>query len=170
MKKLIIAAVIVCAAAISQAAAVDWKASASSSEKNYTVYIMSALSGSWADAAAVANDKNKLDSGTASGSRTVSAGGTVKGTTAISKSTETLYAVIVTADGSQYATKSFSIAGKVYDDLANPPETSPGTASFDITGLSYSSFGPGPDPTPEPTSAMLLLLGVAGLALKRKVA
>ena len=29
--------------------------------------------------------------------------------------------------------------------------------------------GPQPTPTPEPTSGLLLLLGVAGLALKRKI-
>lgn len=30
--------------------------------------------------------------------------------------------------------------------------------------------GPGPEPTPEPTSGLLMLVGLAGLALKRKVA
>ena len=39
----------------------------------------------------------------------------------------------------------------------------------DATGIgSVMSFAPTPTPTPEPTSGMLLLLGLAGLALKRK--
>ena len=48
----------------------------------------------------------------------------------------------------------------------------PTTVSFTSTswgkGTEWAKAGTGPSPIPEPTSGLLLLLGVAGLALKRK--
>lgn len=42
------------------------------------------------------------------------------------------------------------------------------TTDVAIGGSDWKTAGAGPDPIPEPTSGLLLLLGVAGLALKRK--
>ena len=159
MKKLIIAAAIVCAAAMSQAAAVVWSAGATSDEKGYSVYILTAL-GTFANEAAVSNAS--IGSGVVSGSRSVSAEGIATGA-ALTKSTTTLYAVVVTDDGKKYATTSFSPSGYVYDDKAQPPEPSPGTVEFSVSGLTYKAFA-----VPEPTSGLLLLLGVAGMALRRR--
>ena len=76
---------------------------------------------------------------------------------------QTVYAVIVSKDGKGYWTVEGS--GEVYTTA-----TSPVTAAIDaktaITGA-YTAWA-GADPTPEPTSGLLLLLGVAGLALRRK--
>ena len=56
----------------------------------------------------------------------------------------------------------------IYDGNADPPEASPGT--FNIAASSFANSGTigGSGSVPEPTSGLLVLLGIAGLALKRK--
>ena len=80
------------------------------------------------------------------------------------------YAVLVSADGKQWATTTAFAPGETYISAGQDPEKS----TFEVAG--FGAFqdwksGPGPGPTPvipEPTSGLLLLLGVAGLALRRR--
>ena len=93
------------------------------------------------------------------------AGGTVSNAS-VDKSHD-FYFVIVKADSSQYASSDIYTASSfVYNPDGMPPENPPGTASFSIAGLGYTNFGT--TPVPEPTSGLLVLVGLAGLMLRRK--
>ena len=68
-------------------------------------------------------------------------------------------------DGMAYKyTDKLLSSGYVYDGDAEPPESSPGT--FEIGATSFVNSGT--VAVPEPTSGLLLLLGMAGLAIRRK--
>ena len=70
-------------------------------------------------------------------------------------------------DGMAYKyTDKLESSAWVYDGNADPPESSPGT--FTIGAASFTNSGT--VAVPEPTSGLLLLLGMAGLALRRKQA
>ena len=84
--------------------------------------------------------------------------------------------VNVASDGTGYMTMDMTMTGssptgtQVYNDV----DTATAASAF---GSEYTAFtspepppGPGPDPTPEPTSGLLMLVGLAGLALRRKQA
>ena len=71
---------------------------------------------------------------------------------------------IVFDNGSKFA--AIAVTGDIWDDES----TAYGQEPFSATGLAldtanFTSYG---EPTPEPTSGLLLLLGVAGLALRRR--
>lgn len=72
------------------------------------------------------------------------------------------------ADGSTYdTTGAIDVSAYIY----TPPESSPGQFMFyvdDFTTKGSPIGGSTPPVIPEPTSAMLVLIGVAGLALKRR--
>ena len=150
-----------------QAASVDWKVSGSSAEKGYTAYaILGAVAEtSWESVDAVATAA--ISSAVFSGSRTISAGATAASPD-LTKDNANMYFVIVSADGTKWAATAVkNMASMVYDP-ANQ-ETSAGTGSFVGTNLSYSEFGGGSGgDVPEPTSGLLLLVGGAMLALRRK--
>ena len=169
MKKLIIAAAIVCAAVVSQAASIDWKVSGASGDVGTKVYLIvgDTVKTDWTDAAAVASAAAQGGSGAIAKNNRVY---TANGTASDSKITKTadFYYVIVKADNSQFAVSGvFDGATYVYDPTATPPESAPAAAPlFEAAGASFQNFSAAP--VPEPTSSLLLLLGVAGLALRRK--
>ena len=193
MKKLMISAAIVCAAAFAQAASFTW--------------------GTTAGAMAPAIDLANMKAGTYGNGTT-----TLKDMTAITwayemtltkgKATDTLsgnlaykgaaglinvkslsstlmekpaegqpdvdvgYSIVISGtynDGKyDYTITSDAITGtKTLSSLANLDIQSGIPSSWTVTG---GGPGPGPDPTPtpEPTSGLLLLLGVAGLSLRRR--
>ena len=164
MKKLMIAALALCAAYGAQAMSVDWKVQLSSATKGYDVYLlMGDVKTDWAAKADII--AAAVDTGVIKQSGPNYLVNDTAEDDAITKSGK-FYFAVVKSDGSQYAVSSaFTASEYVYDTTAKPPETSPGLATWKNTGaLAYNDF----KSVPEPTSAMLLLLGVAGLALKRK--
>ena len=164
MKKLMIAAAIVCAAALSQAAAVDWNYSdysEDSDQANFTVYcIAGAVQSTWESVDAV--KKAALTDGSAvviAGKRSTETGDVTSYGDALTKSSGYFFVVVNDTED-----KFGVLAGDnsyVYDPAAQ--ESSPGTLQIDgvATTSEFSSV-------PEPTSGLLLLLGVAGLALRRR--
>ena len=164
MKKLMIAVAIVCATAMTQAACVDWTYidnSEDGDQVGYTVYaIAGALQSTWESVDAV-----KAAAMTQGGSAEVEDWGRAGyGTDIMTASSAGLtsdYFFVVVNDTED---KFGVVAGDsafVYDPDAQ--QSSPGYFEFaDVaTTSSFSAV-------PEPTSGLLLLLGVAGLALRRR--
>lgn len=173
MKKLVMIVAVALAAVGLQAASVTWSISGEKAMVGYTAYAVlgATVADSWDSIDAL--KESALDgTGTFSGSRSVSAIGTSAGA-ALTKDNANIYFVIVNSDQSEWAVTDVKDLGELVYDPANQ-ESASGTASFSASGLSYKSFGgtPGPGPTPgdtpEPTSGLLLLVGGAALALRRK--
>ena len=178
MKKLIVAAAIVCAAALSQAATFKWNVEDIMDPSNPSAYAGSALvcfiesaTTSLADATKSLGEGNtSFLSGAKWQTSEVEDGfaemaklGSYSGNDVV-----TGYLVILDSDSIGGA-KNYIIT----DELSKTFPANGGNASMafgsqaSVAWTSLSST-PGPDPVPEPTSGLMLLLGMAGLALKRK--
>ena len=168
MKKIIVLAAVAMAALFSQAAQLDWKYGATKDDVGKTVYLLvgETAQTTWESVDAVMDAAT--DSATVKKSGTKYTASSSKTSDSYSKSGTSVYYVIVSADGSSYDVTSVSdMTASVYDP--NAQESSPGQntslSSASITS-SGNSFGGGD--VPEPTSGLLLLVGGAMLALRRK--
>jgi len=144
MKKLMIAAAIICAAAFAQAASVSWMFGASPEILN------PAGTGMWNGQMTIACEALSFQE-----TIEVEDGGFGK-IFDIDCEVGTLYTFVLTGKDGSY---TYSQSGS-----DTPDATIGGFVAFD----GGNAWTKGPDPTPEPTSAMLMLLGVAGLCLRRK--
>ena len=170
MKKLMIAAAIVCAAAFANAANMDWKVITGTA--GLDVYICSSIT-EFENAAQIESYLYGTSGNT--GTSVSQARGAWFGSTATADGIDDslvgtgkpFYAVVVDASGKGY----YTMAGtaEIYDTNPTPVKGEVNMATLIASG-NYTAWagGPGPEPVPEPTSGLLLLLGVAGLALKRK--
>ena len=184
MKKLMIAAAIVCAAAFAQASsvswAVDWAYAVNTSNPTYTgdetfagTYWLVALSGD-STAGISVDDTGKLTLGAGmtqagTGSITENAfSGDISGLTSANNGDK--YALVIFDSNYKYYGVSdvAAIAG-VVDDPPTDGEYITFSNIFDATdGADYMVANIQAQAVPEPTSGLLLLLGVAGLALRRR--
>ncbi len=172
MKKLMLLIAVAGLAFAGQAMTVDWKYDATSADVGKTVYVMlgSSPQTTWASLAAIEDAalgsgeiKKKVNKYNATG-QVADAG--------ITKTSADLYYVIVSADKSTFdVTASQDFTTSVYDP--NNQESTPGqstainsSSTFVATAQSYSG-GPGPI-VPEPTSGMLMIVGLGALALRRR--
>ena len=150
-----------------QAASVDWQVTGTAATVNYNVYLLASIADSYESVADIANAA--LISGTIEkNGRNYIAGGTAASEAITKDSMKEVYWVIVDGSGAptSYNYVKTYMSAFVYDP--NNQESSPGsfnsiTAANMLAGSS-GSFGA----VPEPTSGLLVLLGMAGLALKRK--
>lgn len=191
MKKLIIACVAVAMAAVAQAASVNWTITNVYSPSDSTAKVAANSMSAWLFVTANSTDVTTiktttlaavqavLDSGDLTGLSTLAAAhasntaaGTIGGATGLtgfSSGSLTAFAVVVDSTELASAENYF---------LASDGATR--TATFtSATGVKSLAWGDQTSYTqgagkwsavPEPTSGLLLLLGMAGLALKRKVA
>lgn len=165
MKRIMIAGVAVAISAFAQAATVDWGYVGQSSEVGYSVYLYAtAVEAKYTSFEALIADS--FASGTVETKR-VGPNTTYKianTSAAANELGDVLYYVLVSgSDASTYTYGSSNISALKYDP--GNMETSPG--ALGLTSSNFSSSGT-IGSIPEPTSGLLLLLGVAGLALKRK--
>ena len=185
MKKLLIIAAVALAAVCTQAAQFSWSAlqikdGYNSEKEGYTAanisgvtaYLIMSAELAQADFIAGAKDKTytAANIGTyASSSKTVASGNVT--TTAFTYATnvavggsESAYFVVFNSDGSAVYTSA--------EKSATVLETGASAFSFGTQATGSATLGTGTagswTAVPEPTSGLLLLLGMAGLALKRK--
>jgi len=173
MKKIMIAFAAVVMTVVANAATCSWTGSAialsksvgaASSATGYTMYLIDAATTSVADMTKALNssDLSKLDSAV------MTTSGIAVGTTAARWS--------ATGWGSYDAGNSYTYYTVILNNSADKADqymiTKEVTAKVPTSGNLTMSFGTQAQNSwnnvPEPTSAMLLLLGVAGLALRRK--
>ncbi|MBQ2628072.1 MAG: PEP-CTERM sorting domain-containing protein [Kiritimatiellae bacterium] len=150
MKKLIIAVAIVCAAVVSQAAAFVWDG-----------FDITDINGDAYTGSAVLHCV-EVASISATGAITAGdlSGEDFSSDLFVAGETYNFYFTSEDADGNTY--QSETVSAPAYG-------VGVGTFTFEGNGTwTAAPTPPGPTPVPEPTSGLLLVLGVAGLALKRK--
>lgn len=175
MKKLIIAAAIVCAAVISHAAAVGWTCMGATDYKggNYSIFVIGQNGVSGTDqikaivaaggleaASSYAFDTDVVNASSGVASKASATSG--KSITYSGSGTDTYQAFIFVQDA---AGKNASFTSVASITMTN--DSTGKTFGFASQTVNFSSNNFTVN-TPEPTSGMLLLLGMAGLALKRK--
>lgn len=168
MKKLFVFLALALACADANAAVVDWKVYGDASMVGKQVYLVGALSDAWTSVADIATDSAAF--GTKGTSGTITKNGRAYSTgdqnlvsESVTKTSGNLYVIIVSDnDAKSYTYTKVDWSNLTYEGV----ETSPGsyleTASNLISGGTTVAF------VPEPTGAMLMLVGLAGLALRRR--
>ena len=183
MKKLIIAVAVVCTAVLTHAAAFNW----STDDKAYMPYAIGSLvkganqaaatstnnksMSNWADAGAVFTYTMLIDGTESTGtvtynSRKIDVAANNDGFELPTEGSKTFaYDIVINGtytdgDGTAWTMTSDHITGTTdpYSSLSAASLATAVPSSWTITAT----------PAPEPTSGLLLLLGVAGLALRRK--
>ena len=165
MKKIMIAFAIAAVAAISHAAAFNWTVNAGTQYADYKVYLTSSA-GTFANIDAITEALVGASGNTGTlvaGSRSATVSGGVKG---IASEGSVDYYYVFVKDNDYWVSGKQSIVAVAETATPNKNTFSATNANALLSGSATGSFSS----APEPTSGLLLLFGMAGLALKRKVA
>ena len=189
MKKLVVVLSMVAAASVAKAAIVDWAVSGAAAQDGYTVYLLTAAPGEYKSAGELASASVASAKIEKSG-RVYTTGDQKASGDKVTKDSDFYFAIISGDDATSYSyLQAEGMNSLVYDP--DNQESSPGkynsmTAASILDGTVKNFTGggdnpPGPDdpPTPgpgpggdgdvpEPTSGLLLMIGGAALALRRR--
>ena len=176
MKKLMIAAAIVCAAAFAQAASFDWAAKYIGDDEDYYSGVLGRIfttSDVTVEALTAELAAGNFDSWSAKGmvQKTTNANGTVAASDysgSKDAGTYDFYAVFLDAATTGDATKFFITPSTLTKALVDGAGNETLVNFGDLESASAAGWQTIGSSVPEPTSGLLMLLGVAGLALRRK--
>ena len=180
MKKLMLFAAVALASCVVSASSCNWSISLGKADFGGAAYY-----GFVGDAALQTSVISALDNGGSTLADFLGSKSSVNGTLSTNRgSASTLFQNVSAGDSVFFLVFKTSVTdGDGYymtdvktltsDLVYDSPDTPKSTFEFKSTddfakSGSVGSSKPGPEPTPEPTSGLLLLLGMAGLALKRK--
>ena len=178
MKKLIVMAAVAIAAIVGEAAQFNWSMSrnAASPYKSKTVYVVDGADYATVIAALTAGGSGVATTFNNYVKSSVSAGSNGAASGLAENITSTTAAFIIfdgaIADGGTYDTTGLvNVSANLYGET-DPAATAYSFAYTDFTTKAQPIGGSTPptppQPIPEPTSGLLMMLGVAGLALRRK--
>ena len=175
MKKILVATIAVCVAFCTQAAKVNWSINCAGDDSaitaGYTVYVCNTTvtSATLTGIGDLALHMLGTDGNTGileEGFFGTGATGTVGGVDdALDGQMTDFTYVIVKADGTGYWTQNSS--AEVFTTNTSPVGSEEDVWTL-VSGTAPTAWSTGPTPVPEPTSGLMLILGMAGLALKRK--
>ena len=172
MKKLVMIATVACATLVSQAAIVSWGATATSAYNGQTMYLLTSIADSYASEAALAAAAVDSAKVVKSGPKYI-VSTHVAVNEGITKTSNFYLAVLDATDGKTLHYLDVTDTFKSY--VYAPPENSPGnystafaTVANSTTTKTIGGGSGGGEGVPEPTSGLLLLVGGAMLALRRK--
>ena len=171
MKKMFVLAALALACVGARAACVDWKISGTVDNVGSQIYIVGALSEDWTSVADIAAAASAFGNGTSDtlvkAGRAHSASGTIVSDN-VTKTAGDVYFIIVSgSDATSYKYVKTDVKGLTYEGVETPPGTFITTAANLLAGSTGTFAGGGGD-VPEPTSGLLALVGLAGLALRRR--
>ena len=190
MKKLTIACVAMAMAAVAQAATVNWTITNVYSPSDSTAKVAASSMSAWLFVTANSTDKTAgipvttlaavqavLDSGDLTGLSSLAAAHGVNGSAGnfggatglegFSSGTLTAFAVVIDSTDLASAENYFLVSGGTTKDATFTSATGAKTLLWG-SQASYTQSAGGWTAVPEPTSGLLMLLGMAGLALRRK--
>ena len=168
MKKLFVFFALALACASANAASVDWAVKGTVDNVGNKVFLVGALSDAWTSVTDIAADAAAF--GTKGTSGTISKAGRIYTTgdatlvsDSVTKTSGDVYVIIVANDDAKsYTYNKFDWKGKAYEGS----DSSPG--SYDMTVTALINGGTTVEFVPEPTSGLLMLVGLASLALRRR--
>ena len=170
MKKLIIIAALALSAGFAKAASVNWQiTNGTAAQVGYNVYLVAAIDNTWTSGADVAAAAATLGTGTSgtvvkNGRTYIIASTTASGEGITETSMKNAYLVLVQSDSAkEYTYVSADLSASVFGETDAPKAAFSTTTAALLAGTSANFAA-----VPEPTSGLLMLLGVAGLALRRR--
>ena len=167
MKKLAMIVALAAAAVSAKAASVQWNVAGVAGDVGSTVYLLTSIADSYATIDEFTNSA-VADKAIASAGRGKYGTGDVTSADPSITTTANYYLAVVDADskGFTYVDVTSMAQAKVFDPQAQESAKGSFSTSFSsITGGTHMNIG---QAVPEPTSGLLFLVGMAGLALRRK--